>query len=95
MIPTEKDRVLHIINAIDRISDHTLNQDENAFLGNEMLIDAVLYPFIIIGEAILFIDKEKLSRFSYPWHLVRGFRNYIAHDYFGIKYEKGLGCSCS
>ncbi|HMT28958.1 MAG TPA: DUF86 domain-containing protein [Bacteroidia bacterium] len=84
MIPSEKDRALHIINAIDRISHFTLNTDEFAFMENEMLRDAVLYQFIIIGEAILYIEKEKLSRYSYPWHLVRRFRNYIAHEYFGI-----------
>ncbi|MBL0340705.1 MAG: DUF86 domain-containing protein [Bacteroidetes bacterium] len=84
MIPSEKDRVIHIINAIDRIAGHTLNKDETTFLRNEMLIDAVLYQFIIIGEAILFIENEKLARYSYPWHLVRGFRNYLAHEYFGV-----------
>jgi len=49
-----------------------------------MLIDAELYQFIIIGEAILFIENDKLIKYPYPWHLVRGFRNYIAPEYFGI-----------
>ena len=84
MIPNEKDRVKHIIDAITRIEDHTLDTDEFAFLSNPMLIDAVQYQFIIIGEAISFVENDKLIKYPYPWHLVRGFRNYIAHEYFGI-----------
>lgn len=49
-----------------------------------MLIDAVLYQFIIMGEAILFVDNDMLKKYPYPWHLVKGFRNYLAHEYFGI-----------
>lgn len=28
--------------------------------------------------------KTCLPDYPYPWHLVRAFRNYIAHEYFGI-----------
>ena len=27
---------------------------------------------------------EQIIKYPYPWHLPRSFRNYIAHEYFGI-----------
>ncbi len=55
------------------------------FCENDMLHDAVLLQFIIIGEAIIHIEKEKLDKYDYPWYKVRSFRNMIAHEYFNIK----------
>jgi uncharacterized protein with HEPN domain len=33
------------------------------------------------------VDEEILSRYDYPWHKVRAFRNFIAHEYYGIKLD--------
>jgi uncharacterized protein with HEPN domain len=50
--------------------------------------DAVLYRFLIIGEAIVHVDDTVLYKYDYPRYAVRAFRNYIAHEYFGINLEK-------
>ncbi len=84
MIPTEKERVQHIIKAISHILDFVEQIDEVNFHKNYQLNSAVLFQFLIIGEAIIYVDNDRLEKYPYPWHLVRGFRNYIAHEYFGI-----------
>ena len=50
-----------------------------------MLHNAVMMQFIIIGEAIIHVENEKLEKYNYPWYKVRSFRNMIAHEYFNIK----------
>lgn len=87
MKPTELQRAKHILEYIDKIDRYTKNLNQDEFLKNDLVIDAVLYSFSVIGEAVINIDKERLKSYSYPWHLVRGFRNYIAHEYFGINME--------
>lgn len=84
MKPTEQERAEHILESIEKIDKYTKGLSQRAFLSNDIVIDAVLYQFTIIGEAVIFLDKERLKLYPYPWHLVRGFRNYIAHEYFGL-----------
>lgn len=44
--------------------------------------------FEIIGEASLRIDEDfRLENPQIEWRKLRGFRNRIVHDYFGIDYE--------
>ncbi len=45
----------------------------------------ILFQFAIIGEAIIHVDNEILSRYNYPWHKLRGFRNFILHEYHAIE----------
>ncbi|MBK9732413.1 MAG: DUF86 domain-containing protein [Chitinophagaceae bacterium] len=42
--------------------------------------------FSIIGEAIIYVDDEILNKYKYPWHKVRGFRNFILHEYHAIEF---------
>lgn len=84
MKPTEKQRAEHILDSIEKINKYTKKLTEKEFLNNDLVKDAVLYLFSVIGEAVIFIDSETLKKYPYPWHLVRSFRNYIAHEYFGL-----------
>lgn len=84
MKPTERQRADHILESIEKINKYTKNLSEDDFLNNDLVKDAVLYLFSVIGEAVIFIDNETLKKYPYPWHLVRSFRNYIAHEYFGL-----------
>lgn len=44
--------------------------------------------FEIIGKASLRIDEDfRLENPQIEWRKLRGFRNRIVHDYFGIDYE--------
>lgn len=77
--------MLHILDAIATIESFSKGMDRETFLNDERTISAVLYQFVIIGEAVAAIDYELLDKYDYPWHKPRSFRNYIAHEYFGIE----------
>jgi uncharacterized protein with HEPN domain len=84
----DKERSEHIQSAIKRIKSYVAPLSEQDFLNNNMVQDAILYQFSIIGEAIAHIDNDILDKYEYPWYAVRAFRNYIAHEYFGINLKK-------
>jgi uncharacterized protein with HEPN domain len=51
-------------------------------------VDAVIRNFEIIGEAASRLPEEFKDGFpEIDWHRIRGFRNRIVHDYFGIDYS--------
>lgn len=79
------ERLRHIEEAITDIEKYTTGETNKSFQHNEMLHDAVMLQFVIIGEAINFVDEEKLAKYNYPWYKIRSFRNIIAHEYFNIK----------
>ena len=78
------ERLRHISKAVDQIIKFCDHKTEANFRSDEMLSSSVLYQFLIIGEAIQFVDHEILNKYPYPWHLPRSFRNYFAHEYFSI-----------
>jgi len=50
-----------------------------------MIIDAVVRNIEIIGEASVRVPDEVKDRFSeIPWLKLKGIRNRIVHDYFGV-----------
>jgi uncharacterized protein with HEPN domain len=57
------------------------------FLDDSKTLDAVIRNFEIIGEAANRLpDNFKDRHTNIDWHLIRGFRNRIVHDYFGVDY---------
>ncbi len=75
------------INKIERFtSDLSSWQD---LKNDEETFDACLMNFLIIGESVLRLDVDFLeANNQIEWHKIRGFRNLIAHDYFGIDAEE-------
>ena len=61
------------------------NMSYEDFANDSKTVDTVVRNFEIIGEAANKIpeDFKELSP-SIDWHRIRGFRNRIVHDYFGI-----------
>ena len=78
-------RLQHIEQAIAAIEKFTKGESLQTFCEKDMLHDAVMMQFIIIGEAIIHVENEKLDKYDYPWYKVKSFRNMIAHEYFNIK----------
>lgn len=71
-----------------KIKRYTHDLDFNTFLTDDKTMDAVVRNFEIIGEAANRIEQD--FKDEYPeieWNRIRGFRNRIVHDYFGIDYE--------
>ncbi len=75
----------HIVQAIADIEKFVTGETMETFCEKDMLHDAVMMKFLIIGEAIIHVENEKLDKYDYPWYKVKSFRNMIAHDYFNIK----------
>jgi uncharacterized protein with HEPN domain len=78
-------RLLHLEEAIEIIENYTLDENAESFCSNHLIHDAVLFQFLVIGEAIQYVEDDILVKYEYPWHKVRSFRNLIAHEYFNIK----------
>ena len=86
--PTPKARLEHIRDAIFNIKSFVKGLTVDEFLSDKIRQNAVLYQFIIIGEAIRHVDKSILDKYPYPWHIPRSFRNFLAHEYHEIRLER-------
>ncbi|MCY7422410.1 MAG: DUF86 domain-containing protein [Chitinophagaceae bacterium] len=57
------------------------------FVIDSKTIDAVVRNFARIGEAANRLSEDfKDQHSTIDWHRIRGFRNRIVYDYFGIDY---------
>jgi uncharacterized protein with HEPN domain len=75
----------HIYTCIQKVIHYTQNFDENMFLENELVQDAVIRNFEIIGEATKNLDHD--FRLKYPqieWKKIAGMRDKLIHDYIGV-----------
>lgn len=71
--------------AIRKIEDFTKHENEDSFKSNELVQSATERQLEIIGEAANHLSEE--FKDSYPeieWNKLRGFRNIIVHEYFGV-----------
>jgi uncharacterized protein with HEPN domain len=77
-----------IIDSGNKILEYTKDLSFEQFITDNKTIDAVVRNFEIIGEAANRLPDEFKDRYpSIDWHRIRGFRNRIVHDYFGIDYS--------
>jgi uncharacterized protein with HEPN domain len=86
MLPKKaKERISHILLAIQEIQEFTQGMDFESFNKDEKTIRAVEMNFIIIGEAANAISDQVEDLYPHiPWHLMRAMRNRIAHVYFSV-----------
>ena len=88
----EKDRlnILSIEEAIEKICKYShpySNADD--FNENQRDFDAAMMNFIIIGEMVSRLSEEFVEENKHvDWFKIRGFRNIVAHNYFGIDAEE-------
>jgi len=55
------------------------------FAKDRKTYSATIREYIVIGEAIAAIKEPLESRFpDYSWRMIKDFRNFIVHEYFGI-----------
>lgn len=89
---SEKDRanLLAILDAANKILAYTNNlKDADAFFADTKTFDATLMNFVVVGEtAAKLSDALKNNSAHIPWNKIKGFRNIIAHDYFGVDAEE-------
>ncbi|MEK9497597.1 DUF86 domain-containing protein [Photorhabdus sp. P32] len=85
------DYLAHILEAIKRIDSYTEDMDELAFLNNQLVQDAVIRNFEIIGEASNNIGKHyhnfAVANPELPLSFAYHMRNALAHGYFKVDLE--------
>mgnify|MGYP005612183127 CR=1 FL=1 len=74
-----------IIESAYKILTYTEGLTYQQFLSDDKTIDAVVRNFEIIGEAANRLpDSFKNVHSDIDWKRIKGLRNRIVHDYFGI-----------
>ncbi len=77
-----------IFEAGEKILRFCEGMDETAFVGDELVQDAVLRNLEVIGEAVKRLPSSwKEHAPGIPWRDIAGFRDVIAHAYFGVDLE--------
>ncbi|MFC1484898.1 DUF86 domain-containing protein [bacterium] len=77
-----------ILMAIEKIERYVNDKNIDEFSKDEMLLDAIVRNFEIIGEAANNIPKKFQDKYSFvEWKEMIGFRNVLIHNYFGIDVE--------
>lgn len=77
-----------ILESTHKILKYTEELTFDQFIQDSKTVDAVIRNFEIIGEAANRLDDPFKEQYSaIDWQRIRGFRNRIVHDYFGIDYS--------
>jgi len=86
-----RDESLYLIDiqeSCEKVLKFTKGMTYKEFVHDDLHFDAVLRNLEIIGEAVKNISEE--TRQKYPnvkWRKIRGFRDIVAHEYFGVNDE--------
>jgi len=74
--------------AIRKIQNYTGKLSYENFADDNMVIDAVIRNFEIIGEAAGHIPLEIQIQYpAIPWRQIKSMRNIMIHEYFGVDLE--------
>ena len=75
-----------ILESIEAIEDYVKDIDcFDNFSKDRKTYSATIREYIIIGEAILpLLDLLKIKFPNYEWRMIKDFRNFIVHEYFGV-----------
>lgn len=81
----DRERLVHIKEAIDRILRYTEDKSYEDLVADDMMYYAVVKNIEIIGEAANMLTQSfQQAHPDTPWKMVKGMRNYIVHEYFLI-----------
>lgn len=82
---TARDFLEDIVTAMDKVQRYVAGGTEESFEQDEILVDAVLRNLEIIGEAAGGVPEDLQAQYpDVPWRKMKGLRNLLAHEYFGI-----------
>jgi uncharacterized protein with HEPN domain len=80
--------VADIVDAIAAIDDYTSGLTREEFFGDRLRVDAVIKNLAVIGEAAGRVPADITDKSpQIPWSRMRGMRNVVVHEYFGIDHE--------
>lgn len=84
----DKQRILHMLECIDEINQATKELNREDFIRNSVVRIATVKWIEIIGEASVHITTSTKEKFvDVNWNEIRGLRNIVVHEYFGIQYN--------
>lgn len=85
---SDKIRLQHILDNINDILLFTKDVDYELYLADYKLRLAVVKLIENIGEASNRISTNTIKKFpEIEWSILKGIRNILVHEYFGIDYE--------
>ena len=77
------------MDSIANIEQYTSAIDEQQFLANTQLQDAVLRRLEVIGEAVKNIPQSFRDKYPHiPWKKIAGLRDVLIHEYFGVNMHR-------
>jgi len=81
-------RANDILEAAERAKTYVAGLSYEQFIAESRNVDAASYAIVVIGEAANSIP-EPIAQAApeIPWVDIRGMRNRIAHEYFGVDLE--------
>ena len=90
MLTKDQHCIESILEAIDKILEYTSGFDNaDEFNEDYRNFDATMMNFVVIGEMIEKLSEDfKNTNPAIEWQKIKGFRNIVAHDYFGIDAEE-------
>lgn len=78
-------RLQDILKAIIKIEKYLHDLTLAQFRKNDLVIDAIIRNFEIIGEASKNIPASVRKSYpDVPWNQMNGMRNLLIHEYFGV-----------
>jgi uncharacterized protein with HEPN domain len=84
----DRQRLLHILEAIDEIQGYTASTDLKSFLSNSMMRFACIKQIEIIDEAANVTSTETKTLFTdLEWRQIIGMRHILVHEYFGVDFD--------
>lgn len=81
----DKNRLEHILDAIDTINNRVEGMTFNDFVADKILFGGIVYHTMIIGEAAYKLSKEFVS--SHPdtkWQAIADMRHHLVHGYYQV-----------
>lgn len=83
-----QNRIQDILQSVSGIQQRIAGKSLPEIQRDETLTKAILYDFMVIGEAARNIPAEIQSRYpTIPWRVMGDMRNIVAHEYFQIDIE--------
>lgn len=74
-----------ILDSISAIQSFTAGLSFEGFTQDRKTYSATIREYIVIGEAIVALKEPLENCFpDYSWRMIKDFRNFIVHEYFGI-----------